>query len=165
MNFKKIISFIHTTLFYTIKKQNIDSLYTRVIKTPIFGFLPNLKVHHIVLITNNKKQGVYSVDFSPFNQSDFSTLFQLATARNVPAEIRLRHFDSISIFDDNKIIEKWNEDNNCSWKESIKKTNKVFSDIHDLKIKNKIKNIRTWKNEMNLYNHNCQHFSFSVIHD
>jgi hypothetical protein len=166
MNFKKIFSFIHTSIFYIFEKQNFDSIYTRIIKTPIFGFFPNANQHHIVLLTNtNKKQDIYSVDFTPINQSDFSTLFKLAIARNVPAEIRLRHFKNISIFDDNKIIKNWNELNKCTWKESIKMTNKVFSNIRDSKMKNKIKKIRTWKNEMNLYNHNCQHFSFSVIHD
>lgn len=158
--------FITITYLYISNKMNSNpKLETRVLNTAILNFAPSLKLHHIVLLSN-KKNNIYTLDFSPINQSHSSTLLKLLFGRNVPAEIRVRHLHNINFYDDNNIINIWCSLNNVSYIESqklsdntIKKINK-FTDYNLYKL---IYYISKSNNTMNLYNYNCQHFSSCVL--
>ena len=116
------------------------SLKTRILYSCALHFLPNLKLHHIVLLSNSDNNKVYAIDFTPINQTHFSTLSKLLLGYNVPAEIRVVYLEESQFLDkDEKLLEKWVKN------KDIVKTKNI--------------NIDNWNNEMNLYTHNCQHFS------
>lgn len=134
----------------------------KILKTSILNFLPFLKLHHIIFISSKNK--IYSIDFSPINQSSPKTLLKLFFSKKVLAEIRIRVFENISLDNSNYyIIEKWNNLTNLTQIESQELTEKVFSEIDDINLKNIIKKIKLYNIYMNLYNNNCQHFSKYVI--
>ena len=124
---------------------------TRVLSTSILHFAPNIKMHHIVLLSNNPCNGIYILDFSPINQTSSKTLMNLLLAKNVPGEIRLRNIKDFDFFDnDDKIINFW----------SHMKTSDNLASINDKEVQERIAYImESWKPGMNLYTHNCQHFS------
>jgi hypothetical protein len=96
---------------------------------------------------------MYTIDFTPKNQEHLSTQLQMLYFMNVPAEIRLRQLKNIDFTNDEKIVESWIEETNRS-------INYPITNIKDRKIRDIVKKIvMEWKHEMNLYTHNCQHFS------
>ena len=116
------------------------SFKTRILYSAALNFLPELKVHHLVLLSNSDNNKVYAIDFTPINQSSFVTLSKLLLGYNVPAEIRVVQLKDSHFSDNDEIlIQKWVE-------------NKDIVTTKNIKIDN-------WNNEMNLYTHNCQHFS------
>ena len=115
------------------------SVQTRILYSSALHFLPNLKLHHIVLCSNYQDNKVYAIDFTPINQTHFSTLSKLLLGHNVPAEIRVVYLEDSQFLDkDEKLIEKWEKNKNI-----------VYSTYTS----------KNWNNKMNLYTHNCQHFS------
>lgn len=130
----------------------------RILHSSALHFMPFMKMHHIFLITDNPEYYVYTLDFSPINQKNASTLLKLLFARNVPAEIRLRqvmvNIDNIEIIKD-----KWNAMNEVDAIISSKITNNFYNKIRNTKIKNIVSKSFQWHSYMNLYTHNCQHFS------
>lgn len=108
-------------------------------------------MHHIVLLSNNPYNGIYILDFSPINQTSTKTLVNLLLAKNVPGEIRLRNIKEFDFFEnDDKIINFW----------SHMKTSDNLTSINDEEVQQKIAYImQMWNPRMNLYTHNCQHFS------
>ena len=115
------------------------SVKTRILYSSALHFLPNLKLHHIVLFSNYHDNKLYAIDFTPINQTYFSTLSKLLLGHNVPAEIRVVYLEDSRFLDkDEKLIEKWERN-----KDIVYTT--YTSD--------------SWNNNMNLYTHNCQHFS------
>ena len=138
----------------------LGKLQFRIMNTPILGFFPQLKLHHIVLLKKNKN--LYSIDFTPLNQGYAKTQLQLLLGKNVEGEIRLRDLNNIDINDDKQIALKWNN-NSFTGKESRELTNKVYKSIKDAELKVLLYKLLYWevKNNqtMNLYIHNCQHFS------
>ena len=80
-------------------------------------------------------------------------------AQNVPAEIRLRKIENISFCDDEEIIGNWSSMIKNNYEESEELSYFVYREIDDENIKNFIDKINCWDKKMNLYNHNCQHFS------
>jgi hypothetical protein len=151
-NFFKII--------LSIISNNKSNIQMKVLKTSMLSFAPFLKLHHIVLLSNSNE--VYTVDFSPINQSRARTLLKLLIAVNVPAETRIRHIEDVSFFEDEQIEEKWSNMNNIDFIESQKLSDKTYKEINDPEMKNIIDKIKEWNNSMNLYTHNCQHFSSFV---
>ena len=143
----------------------------RVLHSSILHFLPILKYHHIVLISDNKcvlpnicnnNNNVYTVDFSPINQTESYTLRNLLFAYDVPAEIRIRRIPNIDFFsNDDMIIDSWSKMNNLTPIQSQELSDSVFYNIHENKdIKMFLSYIiRNWSHTMNLYSRNCQHFS------
>lgn len=135
-------------------------LQIRIMNTPILGFFPQLKLHHIVLLKKDKN--LYSIDFTPINQGYAKTQLQLLLGKNVEGEIRLRDLNNIDINDDKQIEIKWN---NTSFEESESRelTNNVYKSIKDVQLKGLLYKLLYWeaKNNqtMNLYIRNCQHFS------
>ena len=141
----------------TRHKKIIPKYKYKLLKTSILNFLPFLKLHHIVLISSKNK--IYSIDFSPINQSSPKTLLKLFFSKKVLAEIRIRVFENISLDDGKYIIEKWANLTNLTYNESQELSEKVFNEIIDDDLKNIIKKIKLYDTYMNLYKNNCQHFS------
>ena len=107
-------------------------------KTPIFHFLPQLKLHHIVLI--NQDKDMLAIDFTPINQTQPKILLKLASGQNVPAEIRVRK------------IKEWDIE---EWSKAPSIDINAVSVLENLDKKK-------WT-KMNLYKHNCQHFSKELV--
>jgi len=100
-----------------------------------------IKLHHIVLV---KKDHLLAIDFTPINQTRIRTLLKLFIGRNVLAEIRIRPMS-------NWTLDEWS---------------KTPSLLNNTEVLNKICKIdeSQWI-YMNLYNHNCQHFSKELINN
>ena len=121
----------------------VDSLRTRIIKTAVIHFAPSIKQHHIVIIERYNRM-LCAVDFSPINQSDSRTLADLVLGCDVPAEVRIKNIIGCDFYDDDGIVEQWLT-KPCLASSSLSST---FPEL------------RTWNGTtMNLYTHNCQHFS------
>jgi len=130
----------------------------RVLYSSALHFMPFIKQHHIFVLTDKPQYYVYTLDFSPFNQKNVSTLLKMLFARNVPGEIRLRQVIT-NIENDDRIIEEWNKmnrvDSRTSWRLSIN----IYNKIQNSQIKTIVDRSLKWQPYMNLYTHNCQHFS------
>jgi len=164
---------IYTVLIKLLLITSVFSLYFPksnivILHSPIFAFLPNLKLHHSVLIKpidsdcKNKCMG-YIVDFSPVNQTIY-TMTKLLFLQSIPAEIRIRHIGSLEKYSSKKdIINHWHSVNSkLTAYESQLLTDKTYENINDEFIKEKMSKIIKWDSHMNLYYHNCQHFSSFV---
>lgn len=134
----------------------------RILQSSILHFAPSIKLHHIVLLSDKPKQHVYMLDFTPVNQTRTSTLLKLLFARNVPAEVRLRYIET-NIENNETILEKWSTMINMDEYASTQLSKSVNKKIYDKQVKNIVNRAFAWSPYMNLYNHNCQHFSRYVI--
>jgi len=174
---KKIVSclYIEYRIDYLLRRIMWFSIYVcisslfsnglgyRVLHSGILGFLPELKLHHLVVLSPTKKStDTYVIDFSPLNAGSPSTLLKLALSMNVPAETRLRVIRNGSGMTDNEFIGAWHAMNPVDTTESLELSNKVYRSIRDRRLKTLLDSVFTWNNEMNLYTHNCQHFSAFV---
>ena len=138
----------------------ICKLQIRIMKTSIFNFLPQLKQHHLVLLSKN--DDVYSIDFTPVDDRTRSkTLLNLLFGKDVAGETRLRCIKDANIYEEEKIMSIWNEP--LSETESRELSNSIYKSIKDEQIKEVVHKLFEWnkdKNQtMNLYVRNCQHFS------
>jgi len=134
----------------------------RILQSSILHFAPSIKLHHIVLLSDKSKQHVYTLDFTPINQTHRATLLKLLFARNVPAEVRLRYIET-NMENNETIMQKWSNMINMDEYSSAELTKTIYNKIYDEKIKNIVDRAFAWSPHMNLYNHNCQHFSHYVI--
>ena len=130
----------------------------RVLYSSALHFLPFIRQHHIFVLSDNPDCYVYTLDFSPFNQKNTSILLKILFARNVPGEIRLRKIMT-NIRNDNIVIQEWNEMNRVDARTSWQLSNNLYHKIRNPQIKAIVDKSFTWAPYMNLYNHNCQHFS------
>lgn len=147
-----------------------NNITFRILKTSILHFFPSIKLHHIILLSENPKHHVYTLDFTPINQTNITTLIKLLFGQNVDAEVRLRYIktdNDCNICSDNNnidcnnntFVEKWNNMNNLNEKMSKQLTKNTYNTINNKQIQNIIKSSFLWRQYMNLYYHNCQHFS------
>ena len=155
MHLTKIISYAFINIFFVICK-----LQMRIMKTAIFNFLPQLKQHHLVLLSKN--DDVYSIDFTPVDDRTRSkTLLNLLSGKDVKGEIRLRYIKNSTLWEEEKIMTIW--DKPFTEMESRVVSNSIYKSIKDLEIKEVVDKLFEWnldKNQtMNLYVRNCQHFS------
>jgi len=155
MYITKIISYVLINIFFVTCKFQM-----RIMHTAIFNFLPQLKQHHLVLLSKN--DGVYSIDFTPAEDSSRTNiLLNLLFGKDVTGEIRLRYIKNANIEDDEKIITIW--DKPFTEMESRELSNSIYKSINDSEIKELVEKLLLWeiKNNqtMNLYKRNCQHFS------
>jgi hypothetical protein len=126
----------------------------RIIRTPIFHFTEYIKQHHIIVIEPLNKHGLYAVDFTPLKQNNWKTLLHLFLGINIPSEIRVRYLmnKNIYLYDDDRIIQE-------HWKKNgvIVTPVDLFYPVELLQL-----NKHKWRDPqyMNLYTHNCQHFSY-----
>jgi hypothetical protein len=155
-------------LYFFIIIKNVNSVLNQninfeIIKSPIVSIFPKLKLHHIVLLSTNSNNGVYAIDFSPYYQNDKKTLLKLLFGCNVKAEIRIRYLSN-----KNNFIDTWHSMNLKDPYKSKELTNNILEDMcnkkkkycRDYDLQLFIKDIiNNWESSMNLYTHNCQHFS------
>jgi hypothetical protein len=127
-------------------------------QSSIHRFIPFVKLHHTVLLSDKPNHHVYTLDFTPINQTQTSTLLKLFIGQNVPGEIRLRYIET-SIENTKVILEKWDNINKVNEYVSEKHSETVYNKIYNSEIRNIINNTFEWTPYMNLYNHNCRHFS------
>jgi len=145
-------------LLYVVSYQTTYITF-RIMQSSIHRFTPFLKLHHTVLLSDKPNHHVYTLDFTPINQTHTSTLLKLFIGQNVPAEIRLRYIET-GIENNGTILEKWNHMNEVDEYASVKLTEYVRKKIYNKKITNIINRVYfQWSPYMNLYNNNCQHFS------
>jgi hypothetical protein len=130
----------------------------KIIKTPILSFVPQFKQHHVVII-QNERDNLYAIDFSPTVEPISKRLFLLFMAKNVPAEIRVRKLEKVNIEENDKIIEEWKIQTNQSAFESKKITETVIKKIKNAELIKILDKVKLWNSSMNVYTHNCQHFS------
>ena len=140
----------------------------KILHTSILSFFTAIKLHHIVLLEaknekneNSDKKEMYLIDFSPINQKHINTILSLLFAKNVLGEIRIRHIMNYEK-NNNMIIEEWNQINDIHENESQLLSDKIYSNIKEDNLKKIIQEIKLWDTQMNLYKHNCQHFSSYV---
>lgn len=146
-----------------------NNISFRILKTSILHFFPSIKLHHIILLSENPTHHVYTLDFTPINQTNITTLVKLLVGKNVDAEVRLRYIQtdnnncngSVNHNNeiDNAFVEKWNSMNNLNEKMSKQVTKNTYNNIKNKHIQHIIKSSFLWREYMNLYYHNCQHFS------
>ena len=105
----------------------------QILRIPIFN-IPFIN-HHVVILDK------YAIDFTSVEDK---SVLKLLLGRNVKAMVRLRYRDSLEKYDEDK---------------TIKLNKSIYHSIKDPKIKSVIKSLFEWKTDMNLYTHNCQHFS------
>ena len=89
-------------LLYIVKSH----IFLKILQTSILHFIPSIKLHHIVLLSDKPEHHLYTLDFTPINQTQRSTLFNMLLGRNVPAEIRVRYIIT-NIINTDEIIQQW----------------------------------------------------------
>jgi hypothetical protein len=119
----------------------------RIERASILNFIPQLKLHDIVVLSNNCNVSLASdyvdsqilaIDFTPLNQSNPQTLFKLFIGKNVPAKIRICPMEKW-------ILKEW------YYADEVEIDDRyiyLFENINKTK----------WE-KMNLYKNNCQHFA------
>ena len=160
------IKLLYILFFFIIQGfyglNNYPKIHMKILHTSILSFFTAIKLHHIVLLqAMNEKKEIYLIDFSPINQKHINTLLSLLFAKNVLGEIRIRHIMNYEK-NNNMIIEEWNQINDIHENESQILSDKIYSNIKEDNLKKIINEIKLWDTQMNLYKHNCQHFSSYV---
>ena len=129
----------------------LASYRINILETPILDFLPNLKLHHVVVLEKDNR--IYAVDFTPTGKRDFKTVARLLLGFSEPAEIRFLPITKVDFSDKKALIKKW--ENMRDEKKTTWKSDKNKKEVVNL--------LKEWKNDsMNMYCHNCQHFSHFV---
>lgn len=134
--------------------QNYSSIYIRIINAPFLKFFQSKKFHHIVIVSDSNQIPFYSIDFSPFGNIFPRTPLQLLFGKSVPGEIRICTFDKQ--FTNDEIIDVVFS-NKCVKDTVLNKMKRVSPKIYEYMIL-----VQEWNSSMNLYTHNCQHFSYFV---
>ena len=149
---------LFTFIFYL---QYINCIYIKVLHTPIISPISYLKLHHLIVLTNDNKN-IYTMDFTPINQTDLKTKILLLLNYNVSAEIRIKKIINSNYHDELDIIKKWSTQETSETQIITKKNMKY---IHDREIKKIIMKTSNYDSQMNLYTNNCQHFSSALLSD
>jgi len=135
----------------------------KTMHSSIIGFLPELKLHHVVVLQPfSMKKDVYAIDFSPIQSGSPIVLLKLLFAFNVPAETRVRFIKNGELLMDNDFIDTWYKTNPMDYMESQQLSERITGSIRDKDMKNLLDEVKKWNTNMNLYTHNCQHFSAFV---
>jgi len=158
------ILFLLFTFCYT-HKINVNIIHSSILKG-----VPQLKLHHIVVLTTTTttkeketetetETESIALDFTPINQPSPVTLLKLLAGINVPAEIRIRQTNE-NITNINSIIENicLQHDEHISKQISLQ----TVQNVKNVDLNNTLYKILQWETYMNLYTHNCQHFSHFV---
>ena len=146
MYFLPLLLFVSSTVY---------SIQYRIINTPVIWNIGFLNFHHIVIVSNRNKD-LYAVDFTPVEQTSIKSKLQMLLNAHVPGEVRIRHIKGVDFTDDASIIESWKTDTNMDYM-------RIYREIRDKEIKGIMKRALEWPDHMNMYTHNCQHFSRFVI--
>lgn len=162
----------HLTFKNTLARPN--SLF-RIVSSPVLNFAPWLELHHVVVIGEPNSNLHCAIDFSPVNQTSPHVLSLLLQGHYVPAELRVRWFE----VDNKKLLAQGKKfDHEISQHYFLSSSSQIdegdMTPLHLIDVTNKqlprhilslVNDIRTnwYGDEMNLYVHNCQHFSFFVF--
>lgn len=145
-----------------------------VLNSGVVNFAPWLELHHVVMLSakSEKAAGVFAVDFSPYNQTSPQVLLQLLSGKSVPAEVRVRWIPNSNKLNNLKELKKtWSclgpaGDLERSELDAILNSSSPTLDTLKEDYESVIQLIarikRKWNCRMNLYSHNCQHFSAFV---
>ena len=138
--------------FIIIWLSTVPALQTTLFTTPVFSFIPNKKLHHIVLlslgseithINSNIMNDIYIIDYTPSDDINFKIGWQLFLGQKIKGHIRIVHMDKI-----NKatFIDDWYNETKFN----------ILPHIDDQRIQTIIMN---WDNTFQIHEHNCQHFA------
>jgi hypothetical protein len=117
-----------------------------ILETSILHFFPQLKLHHVIVLEDEDSGSIEAVDFTPIFQRNLTTIGKLFLGFSVPAEIRFLPILKKDITNKKGLLEKWEKNGGINVGSKNKKTMNL---------------LKEWKNDsMNLYCHNCQHFSY-----
>jgi len=116
----------------------------------IISFMPNLKLHDIIVIYKIDSKSIYTIDYSPLVPDNIDVLKDLLIGKNVDAHIRIR---KMNLWD----LDKWYQSKPIS-----------INEVFDYNLRNKLLTIQNeWNKKerkgMNLYNQNCKHFSHFIM--
>jgi len=139
----------------------------RIERAAILNFIPHLKLHDIVVLSNLGESDfvqsqilasdfvqsqilasdfvqsqILAIDFTPLNQSNPNTIFKLFIGQSVPAKIRIRPMKTW-------ILKQWYSAPEIEINGDFKY---LFENINKTK----------WE-KMNLYKNNCKHFAHHFI--
>jgi len=155
--------FIYSLLAFLFATQT-QSYQVKIVNTAIISFLPELKLHNIVLLQKNKPdiktpeesilKDVYLIDYTPKQRPDFVGYVKMFLGHNIPGIIRFVHLKETT---QQTLVYDWvnvTETHNCANYEKNRKKlgDKKISDLID-----------SWPASFNVYSHNCQHFSDYLI--
>ena len=161
MYMNSLFQFYKILFFLFFISLNQSQITFRILQSSALHFIPSLKLHHIVLLSDKPETYVYTLDFTPINQTYTSNLLKMLFAHNVPAEIRLR-FIQTHIENTENIIQQWDKANKINEKLSYQLSRNTYNKITNKQIKSIVNKSLQWRPYMNLYTHNCQHFSHYV---
>ena len=122
-------------------------------------------------VVSSSASGAFAIDYSPFDQTNLETVLKLLKGHSVPAEIRVRWVPNSSRLKDLKQLKKTWACMGPAGNLELEELNDNLKAIVDademaedykllLKVIERVQ--RKWSCSMNLYNHNCQHFSSFV---
>lgn len=147
----------------------------------------------VVRDTNVKNGGVYSIDFSPLNQASLKTLTKLTFCQSVPGEIRLRHIPEekvtieeiknncmcvdLTLQSLGNMLNPIHHSSMGTLSHLRRKPDDPIKNIGEndgykialSNVKNRriadavLEVVKGWNTNMNLYLHNCQHFSYYCV--
>lgn len=161
-------------LLQTVSYNHTNIYQTKIIKTHIFRAIPNIKQHHIVLVTKNKKMdykdGIYIFDYSQRAKMNPFNILKLIVGCSVPSELRIIHFKELNA---TTLIDDWYNRTTIphDFRKTLKKLNNervhksscpflsLFESSYYKNDDNMDKIITEYNKPFNLYNNNCQHFS------
>ena len=159
-------------VFFLLMSAVQATMNARILKTAIFDFAPNLRLHHIVIITNTPKRqflrskdaDTYAVDFGHEGR-EFKTKLLLLLGKSVTGEVRIRKL-SARHRTDKELLDEWIE---MTMAEPVALSRKItettFNQIDDNELREFLGKFLDWNGskKMNLYRSNCQHFGGKII--
>ena len=136
-----------------------SKIQMKIIKTPILSFLPQLKLHHLIVLSND--ENVYTIDFTPLNNiQNKKGILDLIIGKNIKGFVRLMIIENTEINDTKKIVSIWEDISKIQSKEL---SYQIYDSIQNYDMRIIIRNLIYWKKDknqdMNLYFRNCIHFS------
>jgi len=158
MFIKLIIYFL---LIHAFRIASVLNYQFNLIGSPIFHFIPFVKLHHIIMVKKGKDgpniinwptdkfRDVYMIDYVPKDSIvDARVCLKLLMGKNITGEYRALHFKHLSR---KNLIDEWHKRTltDTSYKRTLRR----------LGSKEICKILDGWSSPFNLYNHNCRHFS------
>jgi hypothetical protein len=144
--------------FFILLLSSVVALQTKLFTTPIFSFMPKLKLHHIVLLSkstdknifnNNIINDVYIIDYTPLEDINLKTGLKLFLGEKIKGRVRIVHMNKIN---KTTLIDDWYNETK-------------FNTLNKLDDENINEIIRKWDTKFQFYGNNCQHFGKYMINE
>ena len=144
--------------FFILLFSSVVALQTKLFTTPIFSFMPKLKLHHIVLLSkstdknifnNNIIDDVYIIDYTPLEDLNLKTGLKLFLGGKINGHVRIVHMNKIN---KTTLIDDWYNETK-------------FNTLNKLDDENINEIIRKWDTTFQVYGNNCQHFGKYMINE